>query len=60
VTVDFRIVRGRTPEDALTTLLRQETYDTLVPAPDLAPLVDALAKDGPIDPLPAFKRLNAR
>jgi nucleotide-binding universal stress UspA family protein len=55
VTVDSRIVRGRTPEDALATLLEQESYDTLVPAPGLAPLVD-----GPIDPLPAFKRLNAR
>jgi hypothetical protein len=55
VTVDSRIVRGRTPEDALTTPPEQESYDSLVPAPDLAPLLD-----GPIDPLPAFKRLNAR
>jgi nucleotide-binding universal stress UspA family protein len=43
VPVDSRIVRGRTPEDALTTLLEQESYDTLVPAPDLASLVGATA-----------------
>jgi nucleotide-binding universal stress UspA family protein len=43
VTVDSRIVRGRTPEEALATLLEEERYDTLVPAPDLALLVDATA-----------------
>jgi nucleotide-binding universal stress UspA family protein len=43
VPVDSRIVRGRSPEDALTALLEQESYDTLVTPPDLAPLVDATA-----------------
>jgi hypothetical protein len=43
VPVDSRIVRGRTPSDALTALLEQECYDTLVTPPDLAPPAGATA-----------------
>jgi len=43
VPVDSRIVRGRTPKDALTALLEVESYDELVAPPDLVPLVEARA-----------------